>query len=76
MNTGSKVGKFGAAIQGERTEETIYKRCLSAAANKGGTALARRPHMFTYARLRRCLFIYLFSPAGPESPRARGLVHS
>lgn len=71
-----KVGKFGAAIQWERTEKTIYKRSLSAAANKNGTAFTRRPHMFTSALLRRCLFIYLFSPAGPESSRARGLVHS
>lgn len=72
-----KVGKFRASIKGEREKKkTIYKRSLSAAADKSGTALARRPHMFTYAQLRCCLFISFFPPAGPESSRVRGLVHS
>lgn len=62
MNTDSdfKVGKFGAAIQGERTEKTIYKCSLSAAAHKSGTAFVRTPSAYVYLRAATLLFIYLF----------------
>lgn len=73
-----KVGKFRAAIQGEKEKKRQF---TSALCQLPQIKVAQRLHAVRICLLMRgyaavYLFIYLFPPAGAESSRVRGLVHS